>query len=330
MRDADASTPRRPRPVPDAPTAPFALGTGLAKAWLLELVDAAPLDQVGQLPTAALAREAPALCAAICRALADDAALDRLARGGADAPMAARVASLAGVTGPAGTVRALEALRSVAFAALRAELPRRDTSLLPDLADRLAHVCGVVAATACEDADAGSLDAVRSTHDLVEPHDTVVLRDVRDRSDEDAAWHDRLARRLERYGRDERPFALLLVEIDDFPTLLRAHDAEELAVAVQAFQRALADVATPGEVLAREEDGRHWLTLGDADASLARDVAAEIAATVRETATLRGVGVAVSIGVAACPGDGVELTPLEACADERLFLARAAGVPVSG
>ncbi len=53
------------------------------------------------------------------------------------------------------------------------------------------------------------------------------------------SWQTPLGRRHERYGRDGRPFSLILVEIDDFPTLLEAHDAEDLAVAVQALERAL-------------------------------------------------------------------------------------------
>ena len=51
-----------------------------------------------------LAREAPALCAAIARALASDDELERLAAGDLT-PLAARAGALAGASDPAGPRR---------------------------------------------------------------------------------------------------------------------------------------------------------------------------------------------------------------------------------
>src|SRR5439155_764848 len=74
--------PSRARPVADAPVAALvAAAEDLAKGWLLELVAAGPLDAAAALPFAELAREGPALCAAVARGLRDDAELARLAPG---------------------------------------------------------------------------------------------------------------------------------------------------------------------------------------------------------------------------------------------------------
>jgi len=324
MRDSDATTSRRPRPVADAPIAPFARGTGLAKAWLLELLDALPLERAGRLPAAQLAQEAPALCAALCRALTDDAALDAFAPGGADAVLASRVLALAGGGDAGGTALAAEALRRVTWAALRDELHRPEPRLVADLADRVAHVCGIVAHAALV---AGSAAVAAS---VAVPDGVVSLQDTRAARTEPGTWEGALRRRLERHARDGEPFALLLAELDGFDVLLAAHEAQELAAAVHAVERSLSDLLEPGDVLSREDAGRYWVTLGNADATIARDLATRIATEITANVALSGAGLTLSAGVAACPQDGADLQALTARAEEGLFLARAAGIPVTG
>src|SRR5437588_9817458 len=109
------------RPVADAPVPELtAAAPELTKAWLLALLEAAPLEALpAQIPTA-LATDGPGLCAAIARALAGDAELERLR---AD-PVAARAGGLVGVTDLEGVLRAVEALRRVLWAAVREARPR--------------------------------------------------------------------------------------------------------------------------------------------------------------------------------------------------------------
>src|SRR4051794_6478801 len=118
----------RSRPVAGLPPLDPA---ALAKAWLLQLIDAAPLAAVPAIPAAALASDGPAFCAAVLAALGDDAALDGLP--GADA------AGLSGATTAAAAIAAVEALRQAIAAQLYAD---------PAALDRLAHVCSRVAAAA--------------------------------------------------------------------------------------------------------------------------------------------------------------------------------------
>src|SRR3989442_6170239 len=116
--------PARARPVADAPVAALvAAAEDLAKGWLLELVAAGPLDAAAALPFAELAREGPALCAAVARALRDDAELARLAPGGDLAPLAARAGALAGAGDAASAVAPVHPLRRLPWGTPPAELP---------------------------------------------------------------------------------------------------------------------------------------------------------------------------------------------------------------
>src|SRR3954447_24680700 len=97
MRAGPITAPPRARPVADAPVGALVDGADeVAKAWLLELLAAAPLSAAGGVRVDALASEGPEFCAAVARALGDDEALLALESSGA-----ARVGALAGVRDPA-------------------------------------------------------------------------------------------------------------------------------------------------------------------------------------------------------------------------------------
>ena len=139
---------RRPRPVADIARPALADGASCAKGWLLALVAAAPLEEVGALPTAELATEAPELCAAVLLALGADREVERLGPGGDRTALAARAGRLAGAADAAGVARAVGLLREAVWDALLDELDRRDGELVAAAAARLAHVCDVVAQAA--------------------------------------------------------------------------------------------------------------------------------------------------------------------------------------
>jgi GGDEF domain-containing protein len=140
---------RRPRPVADVPSLD---ARELARAWLVELVAAAPLERAAGLPGPGFATQAPRLCEAVVAALSSDAAFADLEPGGAAATVAADAAIVAGADGPAEAVAALEALRGATWDALVEALHRPSPSLLADLADRLAATIATVAAAALEGA----------------------------------------------------------------------------------------------------------------------------------------------------------------------------------
>jgi GGDEF domain-containing protein len=145
----------RARPVAEAPVdALTAMAEELARRWAIALIRARPLERIGEVPLAELAREGPALCIGAVRALASDGELERMVGGvggGRDQETspASRLGALAGALDGAAVVAAVEALRGVLWEALLDELgrslsDRSSARLVADLADRLALVCSMV------------------------------------------------------------------------------------------------------------------------------------------------------------------------------------------
>lgn len=124
---------------------------GLAKGWLLTLLERAPLDAVAAIPAAELASEGPAICAAAARALGSDADLERLRPAGDLAPLAQRIPALTGAHDIADTLAAIDALRACLWAAALDARGTRTDDLAP-LAERLAEVALVIGTTALDGA----------------------------------------------------------------------------------------------------------------------------------------------------------------------------------
>jgi hypothetical protein len=145
----------RARPVADlVGDALLARADELARGWAIALIRSCPLDAIGEVPLAEIAREAPSLCAQVIRAMQSDAELGRLlgrdgsARAGAAG--ARRLTTIAGARDGAGAVAAVEALRGVVWEALLDELTDPSSRQVGDVADRLASVCSQTLAAALE------------------------------------------------------------------------------------------------------------------------------------------------------------------------------------
>jgi GGDEF domain-containing protein len=150
----DPGTRETPRagPVAGLPTdSMLARADELARRWALALVIARPLDGLGDVPLEDLAREAPALCAQMVRALESDGELERLTGGHAptgveESALAGRLAVMSGATEATAVVEAVEALRGVLWETLLEELrwptfQPAHARRVADIGDRLAYVC---------------------------------------------------------------------------------------------------------------------------------------------------------------------------------------------
>jgi GGDEF domain-containing protein len=326
---------RAPRAVADAPPAD---GAVVAKAWLVALVEAAPLRTAATLPVSSLAAEGPALCAAMLEALGSDAALERLRAGGDRAGLAARAGQLAGAHDPAGAVAAIEALRAAAWDALASD----DVQL----AIRLAHVCATVLETAVA-ANGTHVVAPVSTATAVpapvptvvpepdalpgprlvpDPEPEVVIHDARSSGEVTEPWRAPVERRLERQLQDGRPFSVLTMEVDDLDRLLASATGREVVEAIEAAERAICNELRPADMLVRERLGRYWLTAPETDLATGRALGQRLADAVAAAAFHHGTPLALSIGLAVAPDDAIDAEMLAAHADEGLFAARAAGV----
>jgi hypothetical protein len=158
-REDETQRSPRARPVADAPIdAMLAKTDELARRWAVALIIARPLGQMADVPLEDFAREAPALCAAVIRALDSDAELLQLAAGGDPSArdgvaqaQVSRFGALGWVPDARDAVQDVEALRGVLWEALLEEMhqpsfDRSSARLVADLSDRLAHVCATALA----------------------------------------------------------------------------------------------------------------------------------------------------------------------------------------
>ena len=158
MADDPARPPSRAHPVAELPLERLeARVEALARRWGAQLVLERPLGALGRIALEELTREAPDLCRQVLRAVSSEAELDRLL--GSETPergsaYADRAAALSGAREAGGAIAAVESLRGVLWEGLLDELggaaDRRQARLLGDVADRLAHVCAVLAAAAAD------------------------------------------------------------------------------------------------------------------------------------------------------------------------------------
>lgn len=144
----------------------------LAKQWVIALILARPLAELGEIPLEDLAQDAPSLLAQTIRALSSDLELDRLtalppSSGRDQAGPARALAAISGATDAAAMVGAVEALRSVLWQSLLLEQGWQAPGSgalrqLSDLAERLASVCASMLAVALEQVTQESVAPISS------------------------------------------------------------------------------------------------------------------------------------------------------------------------
>jgi hypothetical protein len=156
LDDAPAQHQPRARAVAELPSEPLLACAGeLATRWAIALIHMRPLEEIGGVPLEELAREAPALCAQVLRAVQSEIELERLtgqraASARESSALAKRLAPIAGARDAVGVAQAVEALRGVLWEALRAHLLEPSARLVGDVSDRLAYVCAAALVVAME------------------------------------------------------------------------------------------------------------------------------------------------------------------------------------
>jgi hypothetical protein len=153
------------RPVADAPVnALIARADELARRWACAMIAARPLAEMAEVPLEDLAREAPAICTQLARALSSDGELEQLlapatagepGRARPDGP-GAPAAWLAPARDAGSAVRDIEVLRGVLWEAALGELRQPTAGQVADLSDRLAYVCAALVAVLLDRHDPAS------------------------------------------------------------------------------------------------------------------------------------------------------------------------------
>ena len=318
---------RAPRAVPYAPIdALIARADAVAKRWLIELLDGAPLTVAAEMPVADLAADGPAVCAAAMEALGSERGLQGALRQAPD------LGRLARATDAAGVVASAEALRRAVWAAVLEEVPRGEDALLAALADRLAHVCTATAQAAIgargarpepAPADVAAPPATAFGDEDAEPP---LPRAATGEPDFVPLWMAALERQISAGGR----FGLLLVELDGIERLRSSETAETLAGALERVGRGVRRSIRREDVLAHETDGRLWVIAPGVGRTGASALARRIAQAVEGAAQLRGAPLTASIGAALFPDDGRDPEALAGEAEQSVLTARAAGVRFAG
>jgi GGDEF domain-containing protein len=347
--------------VADAPVeALLARVEGLAKGWLLALLERAPLDDMPAILAADLARDGPRVCDAVVRALADDADLRRLEAGGALEQLAGRVGELSGAHGIEATALAVDALQGVIWGGIREALANPDPDQVAELAERLALVTELVRSAALrrgadrppvtaaqegEVHDPGVTTRVMSPppadEEPVIPPDvkamrTRILRPLESETvpadatqvDRQALWVGAFEEELERCERAGAQVALLLVGLEDADRVLAVEAPREASAMFGRFAQAVRDAVRRHDVLACESETRAWVIARDTGRAGAQALAGRIAAMVRATPEWRGAPLSVTVGVAVLGEDGRDSESLIEAAEEARFAAAASGVTV--
>ena len=279
-------------------------GEEVAKAWLVDVINAGSLVDAGRLPIDWVSREIPVLVSDMLRAIASGS------EPSLEPSAVARVTELAekrAEVGPARAARELLLLQSALLSGLRREMALSDPLLFADAAERLAVLFTEVAGAAAESLLGATPVAVE------EP--ALAQAGMRRRVEQ-------LLALSKRYG---QPFSLVMVGVEGPGTRSNGEDSEALGVAAQALRES---IRAGDDAFFVEEDELCVLAPNQTAVdgiAIAERLTAALSVVDRE----RSLGVTFAAGVVACPEHGIEVERLITVADTAMWRARATGRQVA-
>lgn len=310
----ERSTTASPNPLPTPLAALDESRAGVAKAWLLKAIEAAPLDQIERLPLARIASELPPLVAELARAAAGDPA------GASErAAWLDRLAALRGDEANPPLVHDVGLLHAAMLVSLERQAASFDADALIGAASRLATLFAELQGDAAErSARAGAtLDELLTGADrLTGLHGQGYLR-------------EHLRHLVSMQKRYDQPFALLLVDVQGLKRINQAwgeRAGDETLVGVAgAVERSVrgADAAV------RMDEDEFCILLPNQTAGRARIVAERLADAVEKVRDPGGGQLQIAIGIVACPQHATTADELLEQADSALYRAKAAGQRVA-
>lgn len=289
----------------------------IAKAWLVRVVERAPLEDIERLPTGRIARELPDLISEIIRA----AGRGQPDTAGAPLEWAQRLAELSGHEGPKPheLVRDMAVLQSAMIGELHRALDRIDAVSALAMVERLAELFSSMQADAVADvltARSGEAEWLGTTDSLTGLHNSRFMREH---------LHHLLGVQ-KRYG---HPFAVLLLDIDGLKRINDAYGASAgdrtLVGVATALGETIRDVDTP----VRMGGDEFCILLPHQTASRAKVLADRLASNIEGVEAPSPQPLRVSIGVVSCPQHATEAEDLLELADGAMYRAKAAGENVA-
>ncbi len=285
-------------------------GDELAKGWLLALVEDAPLESAAAIMAGDVTRDGPRICDAVTRAICDEADLRRIEAGGVLEPLVSRAGELAAARTSEDAAHAVEALRTVVWSALRAELEPTDPDLLADAGERLSLVAELVRGAVLRgraSAEAGG---------------------AADDGAGDARWIGALRDEIVRAARARLPLSLLLVELAEAERLLSAEPRGEASTILGRVAQTVRTALRHRDLLACETESRAWIIARDTGRAGAQALGSRIAAEVSSGEPWRGAPLTVSVGLAVLGEDGHNAAALIDAAEQMKFAAEASGIGI--
>jgi diguanylate cyclase (GGDEF)-like protein len=129
--------------------------------------------------------------------------------------------------------------------------------------------------------------------------------------------------------RDGTPFSVMIVDVDHFKRINDTHGHFEGDRGLRVISEALAAAARASDMVCRYGGDEFCVilpgTLLDSAARLAERIREEVPAACAKAGIGGGRRVTVTIGLAACPADGVEKESLMSAADRRLYQGKQQG-----
>ena len=287
---------------------------GVAKAWLVGAIEAAPLDQVERMPVGRIASELPELVADLVRAAAAEApaATERAA-------WLDRLTGLRGDGPSPGPARDLGMLHAAMLGSLERQAAALDGSELIRGASRLAALFADLQADAVERTTraSGTLDELLTGADrLTGLHGQEYLK-------------EHLRHLVSMQKRYDQPFAVLLADIEGLKRINQAwgdRAGDETLVGVAgAVDRSVRNADTT----VRSGEDEFCVLLPNQTAGRARTVAERLADAVEQVRDPGGTSLKIAIGVVACPQHAASADELLEQADGALYRAKAAGERVA-
>jgi diguanylate cyclase (GGDEF)-like protein len=288
----------------------------LAKEWLVRIVERTPLLDVGELPLQWLVVEAPRMIADILGSVAEPGAAADRELADEESELTKQLASLRlGDDAPEQIPRDLAALQEVLIESLRREVPDRRASDFANAVSRLAEAFGAI--------QGGVTKVLVEERSGGAAHDRLTGLPGRVQLDE---WMRILLAEHRRYG---HPFALALIDIDGLAKINQSRGRvagdRMLAAVAEVVRR---QVREADQAFRLDEDEFAIIAPHTEAGGLVR-MAARVAELIEAAQVPEGPRIAITVGVAACPEDGMSAERLLQSVDEATYTAKAEGVPVA-
>ena len=288
----------------------------LAKAWLVRLIESTPLREVGELSVKWIANDAPPLIGDVLAALGEAEDGDRPELEGAERDRAAKLSRLReGRLAPELIPRDLAALQVLVLEALRREIPESADGEFTAAVERLIAYFGSIQGAV--------------SRSLVEQRSGAPGRDELTGMPGRAELDEWLRILLAQQRRYEHPFAIALIDIEGLGKVNDAYGREAgdgvLTAVAGVIQRNVRDV----DQAFRVDEDEFCILAPHQESEQLVPMANRVAELIASSQVAEGPRLAVSVGIASCPGDGDASEALLQAAEQASYEAKAAGEPVA-